>query len=100
MGAEKRSAVTWPVRINQAGKSIPFTLHQEWARFRVPEPEGSIKHPGTILVGNPGLELFFGKRAFTGKLTVRRLAPDMDVLPHVHAAFSTAGTWTGHNLAL
>jgi hypothetical protein len=92
MRTEKGPAVTWPVGINEAGKSIPFTLHEERTRLRVPELEVPIKHPGTILTGNPGLELFFGKRTFTGKFPVRRLVPDTEVLPHVHTAFSTTGT--------
>jgi hypothetical protein len=100
VGTDKRPAVTWPVGIDQAGKSIPFTLHQERTRLRVPELKVPIKHPGTILTGNPGLEFFFGKSTFTGKSTVRRLVPDMDVLPHIHTAFSTTGAWNGHNLAL
>lgn len=92
--------MTWPVVIDQAGKSITFTLHKERTCLRVPELKVPIKHPGTILTGNYGLELFFGKSTFTGKSTVIRLVPDTDVLPHIHTAFPTTVTWTSHNLAL
>nr|WP_319539312.1 hypothetical protein [uncultured Methanospirillum sp.] len=64
VGAEKRPAMTGPVRIDQTGKRLPIALHQKRARLRVPELEVPIKHPGNILTGNPGLELFFGEGTF------------------------------------